>query len=151
MEKKDIFDRIMELPVFNIFEESYKAHKEMLLYLFFGGLTTLISILIFGGLNIGLAINALVANIISWIISVAFAFVTNRIWVFTAAKGKSNRLIVQMINFYMGRILTLLVEEILLFVFITKCGINSMIVKIIAQIVVIVLNYIISKKWVYKN
>lgn len=56
-----------------------------------------------------------------------------------------------MINFYMGRILTLLVEEILLFVFITKCGINSMIVKIIAQIVVIVLNYIISKKWVFKN
>ena len=146
MEKKDIFDRIMELPVFNIFEESYKAHKEMLLYLFFGGLTTLISILIFGGLNIGLAINALLANIISWIISVAFAFVTNRIWVFTAAKGKSNRLIV-----YMGRILTLLVEEILLFVFITKCGINSMIVKIIAQIVVIVFYYIISKKWVFKN
>ena len=56
-----------------------------------------------------------------------------------------------MLSFYAGRLLTLGVEELLLFVFITWLGFNSMAVKIVAQIVVIVLNYVISKLLVFRN
>ena len=85
--KPDIFDRLMHLPVLNIFEPFYKKHKEMLLYLFFGGLTFVISVITYAFFNVSLGMNELVANIFSWILAVLFAFFTNRIWVFD---GKTN-------------------------------------------------------------
>ena len=83
-EPKDIFDRIMALPGLRIFEGFYKKYKEILLYLFFGALTTVVSIGSFAALQVGLGMNVLVANVISWILAVTFAFITNRIWVFDA-------------------------------------------------------------------
>lgn len=151
MEKKDIFDRLMELPCLNIFQKTYKKYKEVLLYLFFGGLTTFISILMFGGLVALFETDPLVANVISWIISVAFAFITNCIWVFDGL-GKSKKAIWgQMIDFYVGRALTLLLEELILFVFVKQLECNSMMIKIVAQAVVIVLNYVISKLWIFRR
>lgn len=72
--KPDIFDRLMHLPVLNIFEPFYKKHKEMLLYLFFGGLTFVISVITYAFFNVSLGMNELVANIFSWILAVLFAF-----------------------------------------------------------------------------
>ena len=82
--KEDIFDKIMKLPILNFFEPFYKKNKEMLLYLFFGGLTFVVSIITYGFFNVSLGLNELIANIISWIIAVTFAFFTNRIWVFNS-------------------------------------------------------------------
>lgn len=151
MEKKDIFDRIMELPMLSTFQKSYKKHKEVLLYLFFGGLTTLISILIFGGLIAGFQMDPLIANIISWTVSVAFAFITNSIWVFDGLAINVVQFLKRMINFYLGRVLTLFLEEGILFIFITKLECSSIIVKIVSQMLVIMLNYIISKLWIFKK
>ena len=100
---------------------------------------------------------ALIALAISIIIPVA--------WVFMASLKKNSEFIggdvspwalpkeffVQMINFFGGRVATLVVEEVILFVFITKLGFGSMVVKIAAQIIVIVLNYVISKLWVFRK
>lgn len=77
MEKKDIFDKIMSLPGLRLFEPFCKKNKEVLLYLFFGGLTILISILSYAYFNVVLGINELLANIIAWILAVTLAFVTN--------------------------------------------------------------------------
>ena len=82
IQKKDIFDKIMALPGLNIFESIYYKYKEVLLYLFFGGLTTVISIGSYSYCDVALHMNPLVANIISWILAVLFAYVTNKIWVF---------------------------------------------------------------------
>ena len=57
--KPDIFDRLMHLPVLNIFEPFYKKHKEMLLYLFFGGLTFVISVITYAFFNVSLGMNEL--------------------------------------------------------------------------------------------
>ena len=54
-----------------------------------------------------------------------------------------------MVSFYSGRVATLIIEEIILFIFITYLQYNSMVVKIIAQVVVVILNYVISKLWVF--
>ena len=80
--KEDIFDRLMHLPGLRIFEKFYKKNKEMLLYLLFGGLTTIVSIGTYAWFNVGMHINELIANIISWIFAVTFAYITNKIWVF---------------------------------------------------------------------
>ena len=86
IQKKDIFDKIMALPGLNIFENIYYKYKEVLLYLFFGGLTTVISIGSYSYCDVALHMNPLVANIISWILAVLFAYVTNKIWVFNAER-----------------------------------------------------------------
>ena len=148
-DKKDIFDKIMSLRVFAPIYPFYKNHKEVLMYLFFGTLTTVISIVTFSLFFELLKINELISNVISWIVAVLFAFVTNRIWVFE--KGKNEGIIFQGIKFYGGRVATLLIEEIILLVFVTLLSFNAMIVKITAQVIVIVLNYVISKAFIFKK
>ena len=148
--KEDIFDRLMHLPVLRIFEPFYKKHKEVLLYLLFGGLTTVVSIVTFA-LFIALGINELIANVLSWILAVLFAYVTNRTWVFSSDAETKGAVIREMISFFGGRLATLLVEEAILAVFITWLGFPAMWVKVVAQVVVIVLNYVVSKFFVFKG
>lgn len=150
-ENKDIFDKIMELPGVRVFNGVYKKNKEVLLYLFFGVLTTVVSIVVFALCNVTLGINELVSNVISWIISVAFAFLTNRIWVFAAPTKTAIEFIKQMISFYGGRVLTLLLEELIILMFVTILGLPGMIIKLVAQVIVIVGNYVISKLIVFKK
>ena len=136
-----VFDKLMELPILRIFNPFYKKYKEMLLYLFFGGLSFIVSIATYACFNVGMGINELIANILSWIITVMFAFLTNRVWVFQSPTDSVQAFIKQMFVFYSGRVL----------VFITWLGFNSMLIKVIAQVIVIVLNYVISKLVVFKE
>lgn len=149
-DKKDIFDRLMGLPILRVFEPFYKKNKEVLLYLFFGGLTFLVSIASYAYFNIIWQWNELVANIVSWILAVLFAFITNRIWVFDKPTDSVGAFMKQMLSFFGGRVATLVVEEIILLVFITLLHFGSMPVKVVAQIIVILLNYVISKWFVFK-
>ena len=153
MEKKekDIFDKIMSLPGLNIFEDMYKKYKEVLLYLFFGGLTTVISIGSYSYCDLVLHINPLVANVISWILAVLFAYVTNKIWVFNAKTHGIYELAIEMFHFFAGRLFTLVVEELILLIFVNNLHFNSILVKVAAQIIVVVLNYIISKLLVFRE
>lgn len=151
MDKKDIFDRIMELPGIRVFQPIYKKYKEILLYIFFGGLTTVISIASYWLFNQALGINELIANILSWILAVMFAFITNLVWVFQVSVNNIHEFLKQMLLFYEGRLLTLALEELFLLLFITMLGFPSMVVKIFAQVVVMVGNYVISKLWVFKK
>lgn len=148
--EKDIFDKTMELPILRILNSFYKKNKELLLYLFFGGLTFLVSISSYALFNIRIGWNALTANIASWILAVAFAYVTNRTWVFESSTDRGSNLIKEITGFVGGRIATLVIEELILFIFITEFEMNSVLVKIVAQVVVIALNYVISKMIVFK-
>ena len=150
-EPRDIFDRLMALPLLRLFEPFYKKHKAVLLYLFFGGLTTVISIAVFWLFRRPFGLNELIANVISWVIAVLFAFFTNRTWVFRAPTHSAGEFLRQMGSFFGGRVVTLLIEEALLAVFITWLGFPDMPVKIAAQVIVIVLNYVISKLFVFKK
>lgn len=150
-QKKDIFDRIMDWKIFDFIRPFYVKNKEMLLYLFFGGLSFIVSVLTYALFNISFEMGAVVANIWSWIITVMFAFLTNRIWVFAAPTETIVDFFKQMFSFYTGRVITLIIEEAILYVFIDLLDGNSIVVKIIAQIIVIVLNYIISKLLIFKK
>lgn len=148
--KKNIFDKTMELPILRILNPFYKKNKEILLYLFFGSLTFLVSILSYAVFDVRMGWNILTANIVSWILAVVFAYVTNRIWVFESSVNGRSDLIKEMMSFVGGRISTLVIEELILFIFITEIGMNSILVKIVAQVVVIALNYVFSKLVVFK-
>ena len=149
MEKQeDIFDRIMRLPLLSKFAPFYKKHKSVLLYLLFGGLTTVVSI---GTYALFLpVVSPLIANIFSWVAAVTFAYVTNRTWVF-ASKEKGLAIIQEAFAFYGGRVFTLGLEEVVLYVFITLLFFPPLTVKVFAQVSVLILNYEISKLFVFKK
>ena len=149
--KKDIFDRIMSLPVLNIFEPFYIKHKEGLMYLFFGGLAFFLSIFLFWFMDSVLHMNAVLNNTIDWIICVAFQFFTNRTWVFDGHVETKGEFLKQAGSFTAGRLFTLVVEDIIILVFINMLGFPSMPVKLAATFIVIALNYVISKLIVFKK
>lgn len=162
-EKKDIFDRIMAWGFLKRFEPFYKAHKEVLMYLFFGGLTTVVSVIFFAIpiklLSIGtqdiagmkLDMDVITANVISWICAVTFAYVTNRTWVFEDKSYGAAGIARECAAFFAGRLFTLIVETLLLNLCCTLIGMNEIVAKIIVSVVTIVLNYIISKLWVFRS
>lgn len=150
-QKKDIFDRIMELPGLRVLQPFYQKQKEALLYLFFGGLAFVLNIAVFALLSNVFHLDPLLGNVISWIITVLFAFYTNRIWVFQAPTTTRKEFFQQLASFFSGRIVTLLIEELLLGIFITWLQSPEIPVKVIAQVVVIVLNYVISKLFIFHS
>ena len=149
--KKDIFDRIMSLPLLRLLYPFYYKHKAVLLYLFFGFVTTVISWVSFWVCDTALNMHELVANLISWFLAVLVAFITNRIWVFDSRTSGFLGLVKQIFLFYMSRIATFLFESAIIFIFVTVLDFSSMPVKIIASVFVVVLNYFLSKIVVFRK
>lgn len=92
-----------------------------------------------------------IANVWSWVICVLFAYVTNRTFVFKSkVKGVKN-IFIEFKDFISARVLTLVAENILLFILIDLLTMNNMVAKLIGQVMVIVSNYFLSKLWIFKN
>ena len=140
----------MHLPVLCFFESFYKRNKEVLMYLLFGGLAFFLNIGLFAAIDTT-GINELINNVICWVICVLFQFFTNRTWVFEGYVENNVDFIKQMASFVGGRVATLIIEEFLLVIFITCLGMSAVIVKLSAQVIVIILNYVISKLIVFKK
>ncbi len=131
----------------------YKKHEEVINYLIIGGLTTVIGIgtyYLFANtfLDIKDPIQLQIANVLSWICAVIFAYFTNRIFVF---KSKSKKYIKEVTSFVISRIATLFSDMLIMFLLVTIITMDDLIAKIISQVIVIVLNYIFSKLFVFKK
>ncbi len=131
----------------------YKKYQEIINYLIVGVLTTIVSlatyyICVLTLLDPNKAIELQIANIISWIIAVLFAFVTNKIFVF---KSKNKKLFKEFASFVSARVLTLLLDMLIMFVMVTALGINDKVSKLVVQVVVTILNYVFSKIFVFKK
>lgn len=131
--------------------EMYCKYKELILYVFFGALCTVVSIGSFAWCDVIMHMDPLIANIISWILAVTFAYVTNSLWVFEAKPHGIKEMFRQATAFYGGRLLTLAMEELILFIFINGLGLPSVAVKVAAQVAVLIANYIISKCIVFRE
>ena len=134
-------------------KELYQKYKEIINYLIFGVLTTVVSLVtyyicVFTVLDPDNAIQLQSANVISWIISVAFAYITNRKFVFES--NEENK-IKEATKFVTSRIATLLMDMVIMCVGVTTLKFNDKIMKLVSQVVVIVMNYILSKLIVFKK
>ena len=132
----------------NKLKELYKKYREYIMYLIFGGLTTVVNWVIYFPLTNILHIHYQIANVIAWVCAVVFAYFTNRAWVF---ESKNKNKIIEFAKFTSGRIFSLLAEMALLFVLIDLIKFNENISKIAGAVVVVVLNYILSKVFVFKE
>ena len=133
--------------------ELYKKYKEIINYLIAGVLATIVSLAVYYGcvltfLNPDDPIQLQIANILSWIIAVIFAYFTNRKFVF---ESKEKNKIKEFTKFTGSRVLTLLLDMFTMWLGVTIIGASDKIVKIISQVLVIVGNYLISKLFVFKK
>ena len=131
----------------------YKKNKEVINYLIFGVLTTTINLLTYFilasiWLDVTKVIELQIANIISWVTAVIFAYVTNRKYVFES--DNCNKL-KEISNFFIARLLTLILDMIIMYLGVNILLLNDKFIKIVSQILIIVSNYILSKLFVFKK
>jgi len=129
----------------------YKKNEEIINYLIVGGFTTIVSLGSFALLIRVLNINYLFANIVSWILAVLFAYFTNKIFVFKSKRDKFIDNLKEMGSFFSSRIFTLIIDYALMILFIELFKIDEVISKLIVQIFILILNYVLSKIVVFKK
>ena len=127
--------------------------KEIVRYSLVGMLTTVIGLLVYYGLVFSILspwnpIQLQLANIISWLAGVTFAYTANRKAVF---KSHSTNIIREMRDFYLARVGTLLIEMAEMYIMVTLLGMNDKSVKIIVMFITVVLNYLFGKLWVFRD
>ena len=131
----------------NIYNNLDSRIKETINYLIVGGLTTLVSIVSYNIFRFFIE-NITICTILSWICAVTFAYFANRIFVFNS---KEKNYVKEISSFVASRIFSLIVEIIVMFILTSPFGINDRIAKIIVQFIIVVLNYITSKIFVFKK
>lgn len=122
--------------------------KEVISYLIFGVLTTVVNIVVYYVFNTWLQVNYLVSNAIAWIASVLFAYITNRKYVF---ESKNTSMFNELVKFIGARLSTGIMDMILMWLLVDVLSMNSMVSKIVVNVLVIVLNYVLSKVFVFKK
>lgn len=133
----------------------YKKYKEIINYVIVGGLTTVVSIGSFYLARVLLfksnsQLDIQTSNIISWILAVLFAFFANKKYVFESKKrGKAQ--FIEMIKFYLSRLSTLIIEMICMWILTGLIKIDDKISKLLVQFIVMILNYVFSKLFVFKK
>ena len=145
---KELFNKCLEL---------YKKYEEIIMYLIMGFLAFVVSLVVKLGmlytfLDATNEIHVQISVITSWLVACTFAYFTNRIFVF---KSKSKNLLLEYGKFMGARVITLLVDMLIMFIFVTLLSMNSdfwvFVWTVISQIIVIILNYIFSKLFIFKK
>ena len=140
-------------PILNKTRFLYEKYKEIINYLIVGGLNTVVSLGIYYGcvltfLDPKSPVQLQVANILSWIAAVSFAYFASRKYVFNST---NKNIINEAMSFYLSRVSTLLIDMAIMFVTVTLMGMNDKIAKLLVQVIVTIANYIFSKFFVFKK
>lgn len=126
-------------------------NKEIVRYAFFGVCTTLVNIIVFYCFSKMLSVDYMVSNLVAWVASVSFAFITNKIYVFNSREWKPDICLKEAGSFFAARIATGIIDMVCMYGMVTILSINKTISKIVVNVIVIVLNYVFSKVWVFKK
>ncbi|MBQ1843330.1 MAG: GtrA family protein [Lachnospiraceae bacterium] len=127
-----------------------EKYRDVIPYLVFGILTTIVNIVAYWLCAHPLHLGIMVSTVIAWVLSVLFAYVTNRKWVFhSEAAGVA--IIREILSFYGARLATGLLDMLFMFIFADRLGLNDTVIKICSNVVVVILNYIFSKFLIFRH
>lgn len=140
-------------------------YKELITYGIFGVATTVVNFVVFKVADMVLGSDLyLLSNVIAWFVSVFFAYVTNKLWVFESKSLKADVVMKEMLSFFAARGFSFIVEEVGLFLLVDAAGLSdyqlkvfsftvpgTMIAKIIVAVVVVIINYFFSKSVIFKK
>ena len=131
--------------------KKFKLTKELVLYVVFGALTTVVSFVSYYACNTMLGIHYLASNIVSWILAVLFAYITNKLFVFESKGLSKKELAREFFAFIAARLVSLGMEELGLWLMIGTLHWNENLAKMIMQVVVVIANYVFSKLLIFKK
>ncbi len=129
----------------------FMKYKEPILYIIFGGLTTLVNWGSFWLLFEIFHIDYLVATALAWLLSVAFAYITNRIWVFESKADTAKAVALEILAFFAFRLLSGGMDMGLMYVGVDLLHINELLMKLLSNVVVVIANYIFSKLFIFRK
>lgn len=133
-------------------KELYIKYKEIINYLVFGGLATIVNFVSYYIAARILNIDEVVSSGISWLCSVLFAYITNKIFVFESKTETKKAFIKEMIAFFLARVLSGILCDVGTFALMVKVfNINDIFAKVVTQVMVVIVNYIFSKVIIFRK
>ncbi|MDP4176988.1 MAG: GtrA family protein [Bacillota bacterium] len=135
------------IKIFDLFLK----HKEKIAYVFWGGVTTLVNIGTYYIFAHILHIGTMISTTIAWILAILVAYITNKLYVFNSKSFNANIVIREFISFVICRLLTWGIDLATMYIFVNILKFNDMIIKTLSNVVVIIINYILSKLVIFKN
>ena len=132
-------------------KQLWKKHKELILYVFFGGCTSLINIISYFACRELMHLPVVPADVLAWLVSVIFAYVTNKLFVFESKSWRLMLVLKEGAAFLAARVFSLGVDVAMLYVTVTVLGWWELPMKVLANVVVIVINYIFSKWIIFRK
>ena len=128
-----------------------EKYWDILSYLFFGVLTTAVSFLVYNPLLYGLGLSATLSNAIAWVAAVAFAFLTNKPFVFKSHDWSAKTVWPELVKFVGCRIGSGVLETVIIGITVDGLGWNGMLMKIVTSVIVVIVNYVGSKLLVFRK
>ena len=132
-------------------KELFLKYKEVISYIFFGVLTTAVDFVSYWFFTRMLHLDESLSNVLSQVVAILFAYVTNKLFVFEDKTNSLKMLIVQFAKFVSFRLVTLVLNTALFFLMHDICKINDIVTKASVSVIVIILNYVFSKLFVFKK
>ena len=132
-------------------KKQFQKYRDVILYLFFGGCTTVLNIAVYYLCYNIAGIPNVPSTCIAWILSVLFAYLTNRKWVFHSEAAGQTEILKEIIRFFAARLATGIFDWVFMYVPVDRLAWPDVAMKVIANIVVIVGNYVLSKVLVFKK
>ena len=135
----------------NQLKKLFVKYRELITYLVFGVLTTVVNYLIYLPCYNLWGLNASVSNVIAWVVAVVFAFVTNKPFVFRSYDWSVKVVVPELSKFVATRIGSGALETAILFLSVDLVGMNGNVWKLLTSVLVVVLNYVGSKLLVFRK
>ena len=129
----------------------FLKYKDIISYLFFGVCTTAVNIIAYWFCSYAMHLSTIPATAIAWILAVAFAYVTNRKWVFNSKAKGAKAIAREIASFVACRLLTGILDVAIMYIFVDRLNCPDLLIKIISNIIVIVVNYIASKLFIFNE
>ena len=128
-----------------------KKYQQPILYLFFGICTTIVNIITYYLSAHILSLSVILSTCLAWLVSVIFAYITNKWWVFESKSLRLKAIIQEFLSFTGCRLFTGACDLLIMLIFVDSLGMNDLFVKIASNVLVVVLNYIFSKMIIFKR
>jgi len=121
------------------------------MYLIFGGLTTLVNIVSYFALTRFCNFGTSLATVIAWLLSVVFAYLTNRKWVFESTTTGFSKISKEIAEFFGARLFSGFLDWGIMVLFVDVLGLNDLIIKILSNVLVVIINYLFSNLFIFKK
>ena len=129
----------------------FSQYKQMILYAFFGGCTTLVNLASYYVISRRYGLGTMAGTLIAWWVAVLFAYITNRKLVFRSQNTSIKSVFAEFVFFVGCRLLTVVMDMLIMYLFADRLGVNDLVIKMVSNLLVILCNYIASRLFIFKK